>query len=170
MTDSPKDLLDELRRLHHAVDLMAARVARAHGERLRCARGCAGCCTDHLTVFEIEAARIRTDAPIWRSNARPGPPGACAFLDPDGACRIYHARPYVCRTQGLPLRWIEVEPDGSLAEFRDICPLNADGPPLETLDEDACWTIGPAEQRLANIQARFGEAGARVSLRSLFDE
>ena len=37
-----------------------------------------------------------------------GPEGACAFLDGEGGCRVYPDRPYVCRTQGLPLRWIAI--------------------------------------------------------------
>jgi len=165
-----EDPVAELRRLHRAVDIMAKAVADQHGDRLRCHRGCAGCCADRLTVFEVEAERIRQDAPIWTQGQEAGPVGACAFLDVDGGCRIYAARPYVCRTQGLPLRWIELEAAGTLSEFRDICPLNAEGPGLDTLQEEACWALGPVEQRLAALQGRFGEPTARVPLRGLFGE
>ncbi|MBK7707050.1 MAG: hypothetical protein IPJ30_15135 [Acidobacteria bacterium] len=51
--------------------------------------------------------------------------GACAFLDQD-ACRIYPDRPYVHRTQGLPLRWIEDDLEEAF-KYRDICPLNEAG-------------------------------------------
>ncbi|MFH1568638.1 MAG: YkgJ family cysteine cluster protein, partial [Gemmatimonadota bacterium] len=94
--------------------------------------------------------------------------GACAFLDAEGACRIYPQRPYVCRTQGLPLRWLD-EVDGATVELRDICPLNEEGVPIEELDAAACWTIGPAEGALAEFQARAdGGQGRRVALRGLF--
>jgi hypothetical protein len=95
----------------------------------------------------------------------PHAPGACAFLDAEGCCRVYDERPYVCRTQGLPLRWIEEDNGGSPVEARDICPLNDErGPPLEELAADAMWSIGPFEARLRERSPD----GARVSLRELF--
>jgi hypothetical protein len=40
---------------------------------------------------------------------------------------------------------------------------------LVALPADACWTVGPVEQRLAAAQARVdGGAGRRVALRALF--
>jgi hypothetical protein len=75
----------------------------------------------------------------------------------------------VCRTEGLPLRWIEQYPDGTTAELRDICPLNDPGPPIEALPERECWAIGPFEETLARLQARVdGGAPYRILLRSLF--
>ena len=79
------------------------------------------------------------------------------FLGSEGECRIYAIRPYVCRTQGLPLRWIEDDID-----YRDICELN--DVPVETLEPEACWTIGEFEERLARMQGD----GKRVALRDLF--
>jgi hypothetical protein len=131
-------------------------------------------------VFTIEAAVIaRHHAELLR-EAMPHAEGACAFLDEAGACRIYAHRPYVCRTQGLPLRWLESEPrepaEGDAAgepehvEVRDICPLNAEGPALEELAADACWPLGPFEERLGQRQVAIdGGKGERVPLRSLFD-
>ena len=74
----------------------------------------------------------------------------------------------MCRTQGLPLRWIDELEDGSPAELRDICPLNDEGVPIEALDAEDCWTLGPVEERLARLQAATGEPGRRVALRGLF--
>jgi hypothetical protein len=160
------DMLDDLAAMHAAVDRETAPLESLHRERLRCRRGCADCCVDGLTVFAIEAERIRRAHGRLLAEGEPGPSGACAFLDPEGACRVYDDRPYVCRTQGLPLRW--VEDDG--AEYRDICPLNEDGSPVVDLPEDACWTLGPAEGRLAALQQRFGGGRMdRVRLRDLFE-
>jgi hypothetical protein len=158
-----------LERLHAEVDAAAAPLAALHGTRLRCRRGCAACCVDDLTAFEVEAEAIRAHCgPVLREP--PHPPGACAFLDGAGACRIYAHRPYVCRTQGLPLRWIDFQAEGASVERRDICPLNEPGPPLEALPADACWELGPTEARLAALQAaRDGGRLRRVRLRDLFD-
>jgi hypothetical protein len=166
--DSPPPL-EALRALHADVDAQAGALAARHAERLQCRRGCADCCRDGLTVFEVEAERIRVEAAELLASAEPHPEGACAFLDGQGACRIYAQRPYVCRTQGLPLRWLE-ERDEAVVELRDICPLNdGDGvEPLEGLPPEACWTLGPCEGRLAELQRSWTGALERAPLRSLF--
>jgi len=157
-------IVDAVERLHEAIDEAAGNVAARNRARLRCARGCRGCCVDELTVFEVEAAAIVRRHPEVLDSA-PNTAGGCAFLDAEGACRVYASRPYVCRTQGLPLRWLE--DDGS--ERRDICTLNEEGEPIESLDKDACWPIGPVETRLAGMQTMVdGGELRRVPLRSLF--
>lgn len=157
----------DLERLHAEIDRATAPLEARHRARLRCGRGCHDCCVDDLTVFEVEADRIRSAHGALLGEGVPHPAGRCAFLDGDGACRVYDVRPYVCRTQGLPLRWIEPE---DAAELRDVCPLNAPGPPIEELPADACWTLGPYEGRLAELQRRFGDgAMTRVALRALFE-
>lgn len=152
-------------RFHAAVDEAARPVERANAERLTCAAGCADCCVDGLTVFAIEADEIARHHAAVLEEA-PHPEGGCAFLDAAKRCRIYEHRPYVCRTQGLPLRWLEEDEEtDEVFEARDICPRNEEGPPLEELPAEECWSIGPFEERLARRQ----NDGARVSLRSLFD-
>jgi uncharacterized protein len=167
----PSETIDWVERLHALVDEAAAPVTQANAQRLQCRSGCSDCCIDGLTVFAIEAAVIRRHHAALLESAEPHPPGGCAFLDAAGRCRIYAERPYVCRTQGLPLRWLEEdELDGEIIESRDICPKNVDGgPALEDLDADACWTLGPFEERLAQRQHDLdGDRGERVELRSLF--
>ena len=125
---------------------------------------------DGLTVFEVEAERIRRAQADLLATERPHPAGACAFLDHAGACRIYADRPYVCRTQGLPLRWLEGAGEEGSFELRDICPLNdVESHPVEDLPPESCWTIGPVEDRLARLQEEWGDGELRrVPLRSLF--
>lgn len=156
-------------RFSQIVQALAEETAARHGNRLKCQRGCADCCVDALTVFELEADAIRAAYPALLADGAPHPVGRCAMLDAHGACRIYEHRPYVCRTQGLPLRWLEHDDTGQAYEARDICPLNAEGPSLASLGPEDCWTIGPFEDRLAAAQATH-PAGpdARVSLRDLF--
>ena len=159
--------------LHSVVDQLLRPVHEAHLERLQCAVGCSRCCVDDLTVFEVEADRLL--AVIDERDLTPGPVGGCALLDEQGACRAYEVRPYVCRSQGLPLRWGESTVDGAV-EHRDICPLNEAGPSLEGLPADQCWTLGPIESRLAHAQQTAQEARGdppdaplrRMALRELF--
>ena len=161
--------LTALRGLHREVDRQAGVLAARHAGRLQCGRGCADCCVDGIAVFEVEAERIRRAHPQLLEQGRPRRPGACAFLDADGACRIYDDRPYVCRTQGLPLRWFVQTPEGETVEHRDICPLNEPGPAVESLSADDCWTIGPVEGQLAALaRPAQGRTMRRVPLRDLF--
>jgi hypothetical protein len=156
-------------KLHRQIDEAVTRLTKLHGSRLACGPGCTDCCVDELTVFQVEADPILRHHAQLLAEAAPHPPGACAFLDHDGACRIYPHRPYVCRTQGLPLRWIDDGPDGQPAEHRDICPINDPGPALTEWPAEACWTLGPVETELRTIQLERGQGElTRVALRSLF--
>lgn len=159
-----------LPQLYQIVDARAAQLEQIHAARLHCGRGCSACCVDDLTVFEVEARSIQTHYAELLRDGVPHPVGACAFLATDGSCRIYAHRPYVCRTQGLPLRWLEEdEMSEEVYELRDICPLNEAGPPVEELPAEDCWTLGPAEETLAHLQAQINAKELRrVALRDLF--
>jgi uncharacterized protein len=154
--------------LHNDIELAARKLHVLHAVRLACKRGCSGCCVEGISVFGIEADRIRQAYPELLLLGAPHALGACAFLDAEGGCRIYEERPYVCRTQGLPLRWIEDD-----RELRDICPMNevpehSSQTALEELPEDACWTLGPTEAKLAALDLAQNRSGSRTLLRSLF--
>jgi Fe-S-cluster containining protein len=164
-----RETMKWVERLYAVVDALVAPIAASHVPPLACRAGCHGCCVDGLTVFAIEAAVIEAHHGDLLAEGDAHAPGACAFLDASGECRVYAHRPYVCRTQGLPLRWLESDADGEPAEMRDVCPLNAEGLPVEELLATDCWTIGPVEQRLAGRQeAEDGGEGRRVTLRGLF--
>lgn len=158
---------DTVDALHAEVNSEARRLHVLHAARLQCRRGCSSCCVDELTVFEVEAEPIRRHHAELLAAGAPHAVGACAFLDEEGGCRIYAQRPYVCRTQGLPLRWLD-EQDGEPVELRDICPLNEAGEPIEELAAGDCWTLGPFEARLAELRPAAGERLARTRLRDLF--
>ena len=158
--------LIELNVLYKTVAEQVAPLEKLHASRLKCRKGCNECCVDDLTVFDVEAENIRQKYRQLLAEGAPHPAGKCAFLDEAGACRIYDTRPYVCRTQGLPLRWIDEDAN---AEMRDICPLNAEGAPVESLPADECWTIGPMEAKLSELQGKKDDGKPRrISLRELF--
>lgn len=167
---SPLDPVAALALLHREIDARTATLALTHADRLVCRPGCSRCCLDGMTVFEIEAEHIRRHHAGLLAAGRPHPDGACAFLDGRGTCRIYLHRPYVCRSQGLPLRWIDEGESGRPVEFRDICPLNdLESEPLEANPAEDCWTVGRFESRLVRLQIRFGGTPPqRVRLRDLF--
>lgn len=152
MVGEAEGALASLYDLHAEIDREVGLLSKRHAERLQCRRGCSACCVDDLTVESVEAARIQRAHPELLRDAAPHPPGACAFLDADGSCRVYADRPSVCRSQGLPLRFFLENDEDEIEERRDICPLNLEGgPPLEQLAEEDCWLLGPFELRLAAI-------------------
>jgi Fe-S-cluster containining protein len=158
----------DIEELYRDIDKLAEHLCLIHAERMQCRHGCSACCVDDITVYEVEAQYILRHYPDLLKTGIPHPAGACAFLDGAGVCRIYASRPYVCRTQGLPLRWIEELPEGRIVEIRDICPLNDTGELIENLAPEKCWEIGPFEERLARLQfAADGGEMRRVALRTL---
>ena len=167
-TPEQQAALEEQALFRAEVDARAGALAARHAERLQCKRGCSGCCLDDITVFEVEAQVLREKHGALLESGTPRAAGACAFLDAEGACRVYEDRPYVCRTHGLPMAWVE-ERGEDFVELRDICPLNEQGAPIEELAPEDTWRIGPFEGRLRELQKRFsGGTLGRISLRTLF--
>jgi len=163
------DVLHRLELLYRRINGRAADLTEMHRSRLVCKNGCCDCCEDEITVYTIEAANIVARYKDLCDKEPAAAVGRCAFLDGNGSCRIYPARPYVCRTQGLPLQWMDEREDGSCVAYRDICAKNEEGPPIEELTEDACWIIGPVEEELVRLQLEFSNGSAeRISLRALF--
>jgi Fe-S-cluster containining protein len=169
MNSKAEELLPQLAQLYRDVHKQTARLDVIHSQRLQCRLGCTACCVDGITVFEIEAENIRRHHADLLKHGTPHSPGACAFLDDEGACRIYEHRPYVCRTQGYPLRWLD-EGESGTVEMRDICPLNETDEPIEELPGEICWSIGPFEERLARLQVTIdGGKMNRIALRDLLN-
>ncbi|MCP5067948.1 MAG: hypothetical protein GY946_15410 [bacterium] len=122
-----------------------------------------------MSVCQIEAERIRKAHPTLLAESAPRQEGACAFLSDDDRCRIHADRPYVCRTQGLPLRWLDENQDLEILEHRSICELNLPGPSITGLEEEACWLLGPTELELDRIEQQWRPGPQlRVQLRALF--
>ncbi|MEZ4647399.1 MAG: YkgJ family cysteine cluster protein [Candidatus Eisenbacteria bacterium] len=171
-------MIRSLEQLYALVARVTRRLDQVHAGRLQCRRGCSDCCVDGLTVFQVEADYIRRHHSALLEGGVPAPAGRCAFLDDEGGCRIYEHRPYVCRTQGYPLRWTEESNSGEeVWEMRDICPLNDQGTPVVDLGAEDCWSLGPAEARLRRLQIEHARRSGspeddavseRVALRALF--
>ena len=101
--------MSRLGELTQKVDAFFARVAARHGTDMQCQTGCSDCCHVRLSITTVEAAAIRDLVAGWSSEVRrslapTGPTHLCAALDPAGRCKIYEARPLVCRSHGVPIR------------------------------------------------------------------
>ncbi len=123
------DGLKNYRQLLTKVDELCGRIEQAFRPHLACRRGCDGCCR-HLSLFRVEGAALtlalaelpEPAAEAIRERARRATSdGPCPLLK-DAECLLYHARPIICRTHGLPLLgWRDGE------RFVDYCPKNFQG-------------------------------------------
>jgi Fe-S-cluster containining protein len=164
--------LDEL---HAKVDAFFARVEARHGDDMQCRTGCADCCRVRLTVTSVEAAAIRALVAGWPAARRRALAAAtdddaaedaaedrCAALDEAGRCRIYAARPIVCRSHGVPVRMRR----GQLPVI-EVCPRNftrTEPAPDCVLDQTTLSALTLAIDREA------GGDGARKDLAALLAE
>jgi len=163
--------MNKLEAFYRDIDERVNALTHLHASRLHCNAGCCDCCIDDLTVYEVEADAIRNYHADMLEHSLPHPTGACAFLNNNDLCSIYEHRPYVCRTQGLPLHWLNENDDGTVMGFRDICPKNDDGIAVEALPEDRCWVIGPAEEKLTMMQyVQENGVMTRIRLRDMFKQ
>jgi hypothetical protein len=163
------------------VDAFAAAVARRRATDMQCGPGCDDCCRARLTVSPVEARAISAhllelpkevqvrlleraqadgDATAHREDR-------CVMLEEDGRCAVYAARPLVCRTQGLPLRYpsgvIPLEAVMAKAAEADItwCPLNF---PTAAPEAGDVLDAERVDAMLALVNRRWCEAEGRDPL------
>lgn len=122
-------LLANYRALVARVDELCREIGEGWGTHIVCHQGCDSCCR-HLQLFPVEAAALaaalHTLPPAevleLQTRARQAPLDApCPLLD-TGSCRLYAARPLICRTHGLPLLMT-----GAQGAHVDYCPKNFAG-------------------------------------------
>jgi Fe-S-cluster containining protein len=164
--------VSRLPELQAKVDAFFGRVLARHGGDMECLSGCSDCCRVRLTVTGVEASAIRAHVASWpdeqrRELARTGGADRCAALDAAGRCRIYEARPLVCRSHGVPVRLSR----GGLPVV-ESCPRN-----FRTTEADADCVLDQAtlSAMLLAVDAEAASAtgGAqptRVDLASLLAE
>lgn len=171
---SSADPLAEYDAVVAKVDAAVAAALVAAKDAVTCAAGCDSCCVDGLSVVAVEAAAIARycDDNDVEFVAKGG--GHCVFLDVDGRCAVYAARPLLCRTHGLALRTKGHAPRGALRILDDdvgVCALNyaqQQRPrPAEILDATAI--LGLLTVVDARFRERTGADAARVSLRGLVE-
>lgn len=166
--DKITSLLAPWRQICAKVDAFFGEVCSRHAEALQCRRGCDLCCKQELSVMLVEALAVVASLEELSAQVREplaaaaaGGEEPCVFLH-DGACRIYDARPLVCRSHGLPIRQ-----QGEVAS----CELNfPDGHPAGTI-LDGGWLTATLTIANGMLQRELQlEEMPRLSLRELAEK
>ncbi len=160
-----------LKDLYRKVDLFQHQLGPEVKSISQCKKGCSQCCKVELSVFSVEAEAIRiwfekleenqkrSLQTLWEEEV---PTGVCSFLHGDH-CSIYEARPLICRTQGLPLRFHEAG-----QTYVDVCPLNEEmlsvAAPTDVINLDLLNLL------LSQLERNSGTGQERVLLRDLWRE
>ena len=171
--------LAEYHALLEKVDAFTARAVSAQQQWLVCRRGCDRCCLTGRTAWAVEGAHISAwlaamdrsrvaELRSRRDDPRVVAGERCVFLDSDGSCAVYRARPILCRTHGSAV----TSSDSGLVH----CELNFSGLSgerlTEVLDPTCVLDLDHLDALLAVVNARYLErcAGpARIPLTEALD-
>jgi len=155
-----------IRDLYLKIDEFQNRQRAELRARSTCKNGCSRCCHTDISVFAVEATPIREwflgldsgqkSVLLERWN-EPQQAAACAFLRND-SCTIYEARPLICRTQGLALRF-EEEQAGVMESLIDICPLNDSM--LEIIQETEVLNLDLLNRILVTLEQQDAQGTTR---------
>ena len=152
------------------VDAFAERVHAGQSAFLKCGYGCDGCCRVRRTASTVEVDHIRTHLEtlpearrqeLAQRRQRLDESGAsrCVFLDDDGGCAVYAARPLICRTHGPAV----LLPDNELAwcelNFTDVEPADV----VEHIDPSTILDVSLLNRTLALINAQHIAGTDRAS-------
>jgi hypothetical protein len=139
---------------------------------LKCQKGCDSCCVAGLSLLPVEALSVMEHVEKHGLSSNVGMREShCVFLDAEGSCAIYEARPVVCRTQGLPLLLGPQSPEepapGSAENTSElrivgesqgrkvvVCPLNFTGEEAAAAG-DAVLDAGAISTLLFTVDQRF---------------
>jgi Fe-S-cluster containining protein len=131
---------------------------------MQCRRGCHSCCRPDLTIWNVECRAIAeyldqnpqiVPRLIRLENEDPFGGQRCRFLEADGKCGIYEARPLICRSHGAPIQFRVQK-----TMERDVCPLNFEGQDLSGLPEGDVLNIETLNTLLSVINRQFDESRA----------
>ncbi len=116
--------------------------------RIGCRPGCSACCMA-FSVLPLEAAMLQQGSMLPSPVTGTRQDGQCVFLA-GGLCSAYPHRPVICRTQGLPLAYV----DESLEQIDvSACPLNFAEDAV--LEHDDLLFIDSFNERLAALNLLY---------------
>jgi Fe-S-cluster containining protein len=160
--------------LRAKLDAKFADIQKKHSHAFQCKLGCHECCKPNLTVNPLEAEVLRRHLKNHPKEHESFGENRCVFLDKQGSCSVYEARPLVCRSHGAPLQFRDPESKkiDEAMRYRDVCPLNFKGEDIAKLSPEDVLNLDTVNTLLALLSTQaYGKEKAqeRVSLKSLLN-
>lgn len=118
-------------------------------KQLNCVPGCDECCMQ-FSVLPIEAAVVAEAVQIHPVTAEIRGDG-CRLLC-ESRCTIYDMRPLICRTQGLPLAYVDEE-----AGTIEVSACQKNFPDDYPLSHQELFYMDPFNDRLARLNEQYCE-------------
>lgn len=142
----PSSITDEYVSLVSDLDRLIVALSQRLQGLITCAPGCSSCCR-RFSVLPLEAALLKGTA-IAASTRIQGE-DSCPFLS-EGLCSIYIQRPLICRTQGLPIGYIDETHERIEVS---ACPLNFAED--HHFDYEDLLLLDPINHRLAALNGSY---------------
>jgi Fe-S-cluster containining protein len=131
-------------------------------DQFQCQSGCHECCQPEISVFFVEKEYLRSFIEanpgtkerleqLARDNPWQGQ--HCQFLNSEGQCELYSARPIICRSHGAPIRF--KDEDNEEVERIDVCPLNFSEFDLATLSQENSYNLSTLNALLTVVNHHF---------------
>lgn len=149
-------LRDEYASLVAEVDLLVDTLAGRLLEHIRCAPGCSSCCRT-FSVCPLERSLL---AMFSRPLLQPCGGSQCQLLV-DDRCSVYPLRPLICRTQGVPIGYVD-----DVLEQIEVSACSLNFAESHSFTADDLLFLDPFNSRLAELNRRYClENGLDTSLR-----
>ncbi len=145
----PVPIVNSYTELVAELDLLISRLQQRLQNFIVCGPGCSSCCTK-FAVLPLEAALVPGSA--GSSADLRGTGEFCRYLV-DNRCAIYPRRPIICRTQGMPIGYLD-EAHGHIEV--SACPLNF--PPSHQFDYEDLLLLDAFNSRLAALNSDYCRA------------
>lgn len=163
----PQDIEQEYVQLVEKIDSLVENLITSNPDvKIKCGPGCDECCIA-FSVLPLEAALLADKlAQLPHLNYRVPAEGKCCLLL-ERNCLLYDSRPIICRTQGLPLGYIDEE--RGVIEV-SACPVNFS--PEYPFKQEELLYMDELNTTLANLNNRYCEQSGcppleRVPIREL---
>lgn len=176
------DAVDRFEELALAVEREFEAIRRRNAGCMECQKGCSDCCRCRLSITRLEEAHLRRGlARLPESvrrelseSARDETREMCPALDANGACRVYEARPLICRSHGVPLRYRYPVPLIHPSRI-DVCEKNFQDVSTQSIPADDVIDQTGLTAELTEIDDQFCdehglERGERVPLAHILAE
>jgi hypothetical protein len=163
------DIFANYVQLVERIDQLCRKIETALSGNLTCHAGCSSCCRS-ISLFPVEAVVLHRELkriPVEKRDlviekASRQDDGSCPLLHQD-CCLLYHVRPIICRTHGLPLLYRHGD-----MQHVDICPHNnLEGKTLsgaDVIDLDRLNTLLVAVNRLYCLGVAGQAMPERISI------